>query len=296
VLEALFILLEFPSPSRRIFIGSHSLPPLWFAVSVLQKDILRLHVLYRGVATCLPSRGDTVAFWEDIINGALQSVTFPNLVGYAKDPKASLWKLRNEGNLINCFNIPMSRSAYNEYLLLQQYFDSLSSPALCEKDSWKFIWGQQVYSSSKYYQYQFKNLTPSRVLLWVWKSNCIPTIKFFVWLLLNDRLNTRNILRRRKKFLEQGYNCVLCQEEIEETSEHLIFECSAAVCRWFALGISWSNSSSFPQKIYLAKQAFPHPFFMEIFMIAAWCIWTERNKLIFSNKPPGLSTWKLCST
>jgi hypothetical protein len=34
-LEAVFILLEFPSPSRRIFIGSHSLPPLRFAVSVL---------------------------------------------------------------------------------------------------------------------------------------------------------------------------------------------------------------------------------------------------------------------
>jgi hypothetical protein len=28
VLEAVFILLEFPSPSRRIFIGSHSVPPL----------------------------------------------------------------------------------------------------------------------------------------------------------------------------------------------------------------------------------------------------------------------------
>jgi hypothetical protein len=91
-------------------------------------------------SACLP--GDTVAFWEDIINGALQSVTFPNLVGYAKDPKASLWKLRNEGNLINCFNIPMSRAAYNEYLLLHQYFDSLPSPDLCENDSWKFIWGQ----------------------------------------------------------------------------------------------------------------------------------------------------------
>jgi hypothetical protein len=36
VLVAVFILLEFPSPSRRIFIGSHSLPPLCFAVSVLQ--------------------------------------------------------------------------------------------------------------------------------------------------------------------------------------------------------------------------------------------------------------------
>jgi hypothetical protein len=37
VLEAVFILLEPPSPSRRIFISSHSLPPLWFAVSVLQR-------------------------------------------------------------------------------------------------------------------------------------------------------------------------------------------------------------------------------------------------------------------
>jgi hypothetical protein len=164
---------------------------------------------------------------------------------------------------------------------------------LCENDSWQFIWGQQVYSSSKYYQYQFKNLTPSRVLLWVWKSSCIPTIKFFAWLLLNDRLNTRNILRRRKKFLDEGYNSVLCQEGIEETSDHLFFECAATVCLCFALGISWSDSGSSHQRIYLAKQAFPHPFFMDIFMIAAWCIWTEINKLIFNNKPPGLSAWKL---
>jgi hypothetical protein len=37
VLETVFILLEFPSPPRRIFIGSHSLSPLWFAVMVLHK-------------------------------------------------------------------------------------------------------------------------------------------------------------------------------------------------------------------------------------------------------------------
>jgi hypothetical protein len=42
VLEAVFILLEFSSPSRRIFIGSHSLPPLWFAVSVLHQQLKTL--------------------------------------------------------------------------------------------------------------------------------------------------------------------------------------------------------------------------------------------------------------
>jgi hypothetical protein len=40
VLEAVFILLEFSSPSRRIFIGSHTLPRLWFAVSVLHLIVI----------------------------------------------------------------------------------------------------------------------------------------------------------------------------------------------------------------------------------------------------------------
>jgi hypothetical protein len=39
VLEVVFILLDPPSPSRRIFIGSHSFPHLWFAVSVLHKTL-----------------------------------------------------------------------------------------------------------------------------------------------------------------------------------------------------------------------------------------------------------------
>jgi hypothetical protein len=53
VLEVVFILLEFPSPSRRIFIGSHSLPPLWFAVSVLQQRQL---VLSKHVVGGLPEK------------------------------------------------------------------------------------------------------------------------------------------------------------------------------------------------------------------------------------------------
>jgi hypothetical protein len=40
VLEAVFILLEPPSTSRRIFIGSHSLPPSLFAVSFLHICLL----------------------------------------------------------------------------------------------------------------------------------------------------------------------------------------------------------------------------------------------------------------
>jgi hypothetical protein len=44
--------------------------------------------------------------------------------------------------------------------------------------------------------------------------------KFFFWLLLKDRLNTKNILRRKIMWLP-NYNYVLCVENLEETLAHL---------------------------------------------------------------------------
>jgi len=42
----------------------------------------------------------------------------------------------------------------------------------------------------------------------------------------------------------------------------------------------------------LLSKGFHFPFFMEVVMIGAWCIWNERNALIFNGKPPNLSAWK----
>jgi hypothetical protein len=92
------------------------------------------------------------------------------------------------------------------------------------------------YSSSRYYQYIFREIHLEKSITWIWKSKCVPKIKVFTWFLLNDMLNTRNMLRRRDKCLEVGYNCVLCQDNVEETVEHLFFGCPSAVTRWFALG------------------------------------------------------------
>ena len=242
-------------------------------------------------ANCTPGRGDTVSFWEDLINGRIHSSVYPNLLVFAKDQNISLWKLKSADDLLSCFRIPMTRQAYNEFLDLQSELASMAELSPSDKDVWTFTWGQPNYSSSTYYQYQFRNLQADRSFSWIWKSKCVPKIKFFSWLLLNDRLNMRNMLRRRK-FLEEGYNCALCQDGVEETVEHLFFYCSAAVCRWFSLGISWNAEASPVHKIHYAKLEFSQPFFMEIFMIGAWCLWNERNDFIFNNKSPSLATWK----
>ena len=52
-------------------------------------------------------------------------------------------------------------------------------------------------------------LPPSResakVFRWLWKTCCQNKRKIFFWLLLKDRLSTRQLLRRRHMFLED-YN------------------------------------------------------------------------------------------
>jgi len=106
----------------------------------------------------------------------------------------------------------------------------------------------------------------------------MPKIKFFTWLLLMDRLNTRDVLRRRKKFEEEGYSCALWHEHVQETVFHLFFGCQSSVTRWFAIGIQWHNSGDVCQMIVHQKSLFRGRFFMDLFMLPAWNI--GRNIMI----------------
>ena len=55
---------------------------------------------------------------------------------------------------------------------------------------------------------------------------------------------------------------------------------------WQHLGIQWNFASDFFQMLIQAKQQFTNPYFMEIFIIAAWQIWKQRNNFIFDRGRP----------
>jgi len=68
---------------------------------------------------------------------------------------------------------------------------------------------------------------------------------------------------------------------VEETAFHLFLTCSFSQHYWQFLGIQGNLMTDFLQMMIQAKQAFPYPFFMEVFIISAWQIWKQRNDLIF---------------
>lgn len=125
----------------------------------------------------------------------------------------------------------------------------------------------------------------------MWTGCNLGKHKFFFWLLIKDRLNTRNLLRRKHMHLDD-YNCAICNASIEETSMHLFFECPFSLSCWSSIGIIWDLSLPPLDMIIEARTNFGSSIFREIVIAACWAIWNSRNGLIFDNKPCNLSNWK----
>jgi hypothetical protein len=99
--------------------------------------------------------------------------------------------------IVNMKSIPVE--AYDQLLQLAQLIEDLPNDS--QYDMWTYIWGSPQFSAMKAYKQLigFRNVHP--VFKWLWKSSVQKMHKVIFWLLLKDRLSTRNILRRRYQVL-----------------------------------------------------------------------------------------------
>jgi hypothetical protein len=133
-------------------------------------------------------------------------------------------------------SIYLSKQAFQEYQNLQDYIQTIQVHH-GTKDSWRYIWGSNIYTSSKFYNFPYRNSQPSAPFIWIWDSKCSNELRVFSWLPLMDRLNTRNILKRKKHKPEgNNYNCVLYNSNVEETAFHLFFSCTFERSWWLEGG------------------------------------------------------------
>ena len=90
---------------------------------------------------------------------------------------------------------------------------------------------------------------------------CTMSIKMFAWLVIMDRVNTKDMIQRRHWKINDGPECVLCLTRVLEDINHLFFQCNFSMRIWNYLQITWLNSDDMVEIALHARKEFNKPFF-----------------------------------
>jgi len=121
--------------------------------------------------------------------------TYPRLASFARNRGASVLEIMEAVDLDSLFLLPLSQQAFEELETLQAQLQDIPYDEDAV-DRWIPVWGN-TYTSRSFYSQVFKNMDTHPIFKIIWKSRCTPRVKFFAWLVLVDRLNTKTMLRRR---------------------------------------------------------------------------------------------------
>jgi hypothetical protein len=248
------------------------------------RDVSSLFDIYRGVTKCSVNIGDTVLLWKDCWMGdIIPQYAFPHLFSFALNEDCSVMQYTERDQASRHLFLPMSVEAGTA---LDELHTALARTerVTTSPDQWSYVWGQSVYHVKKYYDFFFREVIPNPSLPLIWKTKCVMKQKVFAWLLMMDRLNTRDMLCRRQCPIPD-VNCVVCQQ-VRETRDHLFFDCTLSTSCWSILGIQWDQSLELSERITMAANSWRGPFFLEYVIIGAWNIWKQRNRKHFDGVTP----------
>ena len=251
---------------------------------------MKLFPIFQNISICSPNKGNSILLWSDNWMDQTAKDTFPQLYSFTRKPKCSIKLFLNQPLEFLFSPLPLPPIAADQLEELQTIIHNRHWDVNLN-DIWSYNWGTSNYSSKKAYALFIKSTLDSPFFKWLWKSGNLGNHKFFFWLLLRDRLNTKNLLRRKHMHLDD-YTCVMCSQGCEETSFHLFFECSFSKECWETIPISWDFNLNPVDMIVWARLQFGSPIFREIFISACWIIWNTRNGIIFYHGQKNIHVWK----
>ena len=125
----------------------------------------------------------------------------------------------------------------------------------------------------------------------LWGTSCRLRHKIFCWLLLHDRLNTRNMLHWRSMYLPD-YHCALCSDKVEETLNHLFWNWPFALSCWDIIASRRARGISTFDGILLITNQLPKDLALDIIVMSCSGIWSVRNDKIYQSATPAIDSWK----
>jgi len=120
----------------------------------------------------------------------------------------------------------------------------------------------------------------------VWRNFAPPRVKFFGWLLTQNRIHSRTSLVR-KNILDDA-RCEVCGAE-DETADHVFSGCTFVQTFWSRIG--WAPGGIPPVTELWNSQTPPrvhksvaHP----LILLYCWEIWRHRNDVVFRHMAPSI--------
>jgi hypothetical protein len=181
------------------YYGSGSLPGNSKKGSFWWRDILKLLDKFKGIARVEVRNGRSCQLWGDLWEEDLLKHKFPELFSFAKKKEITFAVALNQVPIHGLFHLPLSEQAHRQMTQLQiclEGFQLKHTP-----DRWIYIWNSADFSVKKAYQCLSGHSTLHPVYKWLWRCSCQNTHKVFFWLLIKDRLSTRELLRRKRMAL-----------------------------------------------------------------------------------------------
>jgi hypothetical protein len=219
--------------------------------------LVELMPLYRSISTPIVGNGQRTSFWEDdwLGIGALRH-TMPVLFSHATKPRASIAAVLEKGvreSLVTRLTVEAERELAHVMRLLEtvQLSNTPDSRSLirCSKKGGELAVGDL-------YSLLLTSGIAAPYASFVWDSFAPSKAKFFAWLLLRARIQSRAALLRKHILTAEEAGCDMCGEPLE-TADHIMFGCSFARSFWSAVGWTLPEDASVESlHSYAAPDAF----------------------------------------
>lgn len=188
----------------------------------------------------------------------------------------------------------MTQQIIVEFLEL---WDKLENVVLIQSQEGRITWlhsSNGQYSAKSPYSLQFEGLTRCSTAELTWKTKVPPKCKFFIWVLLQDRVWTAARLQLRE--WPNEYFCQLCICNLE-TATHLFVDCLVVKAIWERVVIwvrtpclqpsNWDQTENVNDWFLQLVNGIPAPVkegMKSLVMLVIWEVWRERNRRVFMNE------------
>ena len=119
----------------------------------------------------------------------------------------------------------------------------------------------------------------------IWNTKVRLKVQIFLWMAWHDRIQTTNQLKRRN--WDKDEVCKFCG--VEETVNHLLFQCPIARVTWCWVrdSLGWPGAptsiTNFQDLFLMHGDGDRKALMWWVMAAVGWALWKSRNDLVFSN-------------